>query len=503
VPIFPPVPENERERLAALRALGVLDTPMEPVYQALVELAAATCATPMAMISLIDAHRQWFKAHVGAGSVEEPRDITFCAHAITEPGFMEVSDARLDARFHDNPLVLGAPHIRFYAGAQIVDANGYALGTVCVIDREPRRLDDTQRAVLRRLATVVTSLFDATARLRESERRVADIAENVPAAIGYADRDERLRFANRELLRFLQRPADRVVGADLRELFGSEYDTRAPYVHAALAGQRVQYERDVELDGVVHHLETRYAPDLDEHGVARGFYGVTVDVSRLKKAERRLAESEARLRTITDNLPALICLIDREGRYVFNNLTFEHWLRRPRSEITGRLVSEVHGERLWRMIEPRLARAFTGERVTFEYDVEYDDGVRYLRGTYVPARDEQRRITGVYSLIQDATELWRSEQQLRQLAEFDTLTGLANRHHLMQQLGARLRQCEADGGGLAVLYLDVDRFKAINDGLGHLGGDLVLCEFAQRLSACVRTGDLVARLAGDEFVIVL
>ena len=157
-----PAPEldNESARLAALSRYGIVDTPSDSVLDGITQAAADLCETPIALISLIDPERQWLKSCVGLAVRETSRDIAFCAHAIADPSeLMEVEDAMDDERFCDNPLVTGEPEIRFYAGKPLVTDDGYALGTLCVIDSKPRKLTPAQRKVLTRLAQTVIDLF--------------------------------------------------------------------------------------------------------------------------------------------------------------------------------------------------------------------------------------------------------------------------------------------------------------------------------------------------------
>lgn len=141
-----PVPENEKTRLSALRQLNVLDSPFETMFDDITKLASHVCGTPVALISLVDENRQWFKSEVGLPGVREtPRESAFCAHTIMSPSLMEVADATLDVRFASNPLVLGDPSIRFYAGAPIVMPQGESIGTLCVIDRKANSLNDHQK----------------------------------------------------------------------------------------------------------------------------------------------------------------------------------------------------------------------------------------------------------------------------------------------------------------------------------------------------------------------
>ncbi|MFN3353718.1 MAG: GAF domain-containing protein, partial [Brevundimonas sp.] len=176
-------PENERERLAALQALRVLDTPPEPRFDRLTRLAAALFDVPTALVSLIDAERQWFKARHGFEARQTGRREAFCSRALLLPGrsVLVVEDAAKDPEFADNPLVTGEPHVRFYAGALLTTAAGYNLGTLCILDTKPRRFSDADRALLRELADLVTEQLELTTErlAAEEKRRLLEMAESV------------------------------------------------------------------------------------------------------------------------------------------------------------------------------------------------------------------------------------------------------------------------------------------------------------------------------------
>ena len=148
------LPANEAERQAALDATGLVDSGAEAVFDRLTWLATQVTDSPIAMLTLVDEQRQWFKSRVGIGFSETPRELAFCSHTILRDEPMMVTDARLDLRFRDNPMVTGAPHIRFYAGVPLVDADGYRLGALCVMDREPRRLRERELRALGELADI-------------------------------------------------------------------------------------------------------------------------------------------------------------------------------------------------------------------------------------------------------------------------------------------------------------------------------------------------------------
>lgn len=175
-----PLP-NEFERIAELLRYNLLDTPSEPEFDEIVQLAALVCDSEIALISLVDDRRQWFKAKFGLDAEETPRDFAFCAHAIQGTDLFEVSDASVDIRFHDNPLVTDEPKIRFYAGQPLQSVDGHCLGTLCVIDRYPRQLTPSQRFCLRVLAKQVERLLELRLRVEDLDQSLQLINEQKQA----------------------------------------------------------------------------------------------------------------------------------------------------------------------------------------------------------------------------------------------------------------------------------------------------------------------------------
>ena len=184
-----PLPANETQRLAALERYGILDTLPEAEYDDLTLLASQICQTPISLISLVDRDRQWFKSRWGVEVGETPREVSFCAHAIHGDELFEVCDASIDARFHENVFVTGAPHIRFYAGAPLITGDGLRLGTLCVVDQQPRELCPSQRQALQALARQVMTQLE----LRRAVNQLQQAARERRAAY------EKLKARNREL----------------------------------------------------------------------------------------------------------------------------------------------------------------------------------------------------------------------------------------------------------------------------------------------------------------
>jgi diguanylate cyclase (GGDEF)-like protein len=197
---MPPLPADEPQRLRRLTRLQVLDTPAEASFDAIARIAAAITRTPIGLISLVDTHRQWFKARVGLAASETSRSASFCAHALVGGELFEVEDATRDPRFADSPLVRGEPGVCFYAGMPLVMPTGEAIGTLCVVDRQPRRLDDSQRAALRVLARSVMIELELRERVRELEDEVARRHEAEARIMRLATRDALTGQPNRVAL---------------------------------------------------------------------------------------------------------------------------------------------------------------------------------------------------------------------------------------------------------------------------------------------------------------
>jgi PAS domain S-box-containing protein len=219
-----PLPPDESQRLESLRRYAILDTPPEAPFEDLTLLAAQTCQTPIALVSLVDETRQWFKSRVGLDATETSRDLAFCAHAIlNRDDVLEVRDARLDPRFADNPLVTADPNIRFYAGAPLVARDGHVLGTLCVIDRAPRMLSQTQKQALQALSRHVVTLLELRRTIAERERleeRLRLVVESSPNALVTVDREGRITLINA--------PAEHLFGFSREELVGQPVERLVP-----------------------------------------------------------------------------------------------------------------------------------------------------------------------------------------------------------------------------------------------------------------------------------
>lgn len=209
----PLIPSNEEQRLRALHNTHLLDTPSEERFDRLTRLARQLFDVPIALISLVDAERQWFKSREGLGACETDRSISFCGHTILGSDIFEITNAARDARFSDNPLVKGDPHIRFYAGAPLM-VDRYGVGTLCIIDTRPRQLDNDQRRALRDLADVVESELKKVDQVRQSEElaRLSRVASQTTNGVIITDMEGRVEWINEGFTR--------ITGYSLEDLQG-------------------------------------------------------------------------------------------------------------------------------------------------------------------------------------------------------------------------------------------------------------------------------------------
>jgi diguanylate cyclase (GGDEF)-like protein/PAS domain S-box-containing protein len=352
--------------------------------------------------------------------------------------------------------------------------------------------------------------FDITAqkaiekKLADSEKRLRMVADSLPALIARIDNDERYTFTNEHYRNVYGADPASFIGKTLRDVLGDGLHENATEAIAAVKrGEAVHFESERHSRGAPEYFQIDFIPDRDATGPVEGFYVMVLDITARKRAELQQAESALQLRTIADNLPVLISFVDADGVVQFCNATYESWFGKTRDRLVGQPLHEALGDANFEAQATHFRRALARERVEFDLDVIGPEATRQARSIYVPRREEDGRIAGFHALTMDMTAIKRVERELHQLARFDSLTSLANRRQLDEDIPRALARARRSGAALVLMFLDIDRFKSINDSIGHGGGDEVLQEFAQRLIACVRSTDVVVRLAGDEFVILV
>jgi diguanylate cyclase (GGDEF)-like protein/PAS domain S-box-containing protein len=354
------------------------------------------------------------------------------------------------------------------------------------------------------LTVDITERRAAEIEMARSEQRMTDLTNAIPAMVGYFDMDETCHYANDAGLRSLGLSRSDVPGIRMREALGETiYAQHEPCVREALQGRRARLDGKTAFAGREAHFQAHLIPDHNNAGTQRGFYLMTFDITALKEAEARRARLESQLRAITDNLPVAIIYLDAEQRYRFVNRTGIAWLGRKEADVLGSRTGDVLRPQAYALRREYIERALGGQRVTFEAESITGDVTRILHYVYIPDIEPDGRVAGLYGLATDVSALKNVEKQLSLLVRLDVLTGLANRYQFNEAMPLALSRARRASGGLALMYLDIDRFKGINDTLGHAAGDVVLKAFAARLQQSVRVTDTVARLGGDEFVIIL
>ncbi|MDO8906020.1 ATP-binding protein [Hydrogenophaga sp.] len=331
--LIAPLPYNEEKRLARLNGLGVLDTLPQQAFDDISALAQAICGTPIALITLIDRDRQWFKSRIGVDMTETPREVAFCSHAILNPGqTMMVPDMRQDDRFHDNPFVNGPTQVRFYAGAPIVTDDGFALGAVCVIDQEPRELTPVQLDALCRLsALVVTLLEHEKVRMQEAartaeavERQNEELTAMAVAGLDllvYVDRNYVYQHVNDTFLEYWACSREQIVGRTLADLVGEQAfkDVIQPKLELALAGQASQYHRMTQFPGKgSRHVQVALMPARNAQGAITGAVMRAQDVHDIRQREAHLRETVALLEQRTHQQERFIHMLSHDFREPIN-----------------------------------------------------------------------------------------------------------------------------------------------------------------------------------------
>ncbi|QSD34566.1 EAL domain-containing protein [Pectobacterium brasiliense] len=374
-----PISKDEDKRLAALREYGIKNVLFDPGLSNLISLAANIFSVPIVLVSLVEAERQLFAASVGVPFCETPRDISFCAHTILKKKIMVVPDALKDARFKNNPLVVGVPYIRFYAGIPLITPSGHAIGTLCIIDLKPRTT--------------------------------------------FTKRDE-------------------------------------------------------------HNLQDLASLVMDK-----------LEMRRLELARKA---SQVRFENIANTSPDTILCVNEKGMITFWNTAAEHMLEYTDEEIIGRSINTIVPDAFVVQLNHLVTdRDSMMKGVTLELNVQAKSGCLVPVELSVSMWEDNDNVS-YGAILRDITERRRNEERLFLLAHLDPLTGLANRTLLTSNLETALKNEPA----VCIMMVDLDGFKDVNDSLGHSSGDNILVHVAKKIKATVRSGDVVARMGGDEFALL-
>ncbi|HEY8383348.1 MAG TPA: PAS domain S-box protein [Microvirga sp.] len=448
-----PVPTNEAERLAALRDLHILDTPADTHFDAIAQIARRTFGVPIALISLVDEDRQWFKARCGLDASETPRGIAICAHAIMDDDLLVIEDLTRDARFADNPIVTGELHLRFYAGAPLVIRSGIRVGTLCLLDTAPRVFTTEQRAALRDLADVVVAQLhlhsvsrqsqEAAARRLETERRlqqkdaflrsVFDASTDCIKLIGL---DGSLDYMNANGQCALEID-------NFEEMRGSEWaclwppeaqETVRGVVAAARAGRTGRFEALCPTArGNPRWWDVSVAPVHDSEGRVVSLVSVSRDITERTISEAALRESESRYRLLATYATDIIIRADLTGRRLYVSPSSE--------QVLGYAAADLVGTRPFDFVHPddaaELTAAIEGlargavERTTRTYRLRHKSGAWvWIEARFQLVRDGEGRPQEIISTSRDVSDGQRQAEELRRAKEAAEQASLAKSEFL-------------------------------------------------------------------------
>ena len=544
-----PIPANEADRLKVLQDLQILDTEAEIELDQLTKLAAQICNVPIALISLIDKERQWFKSNVGFNEKETSRDIAFSAHALINPDkIMEVEDTQDDPRFEDNPLVVNDPKIRFYAGAPIVTSNGFCLGALCVLDYEPRKLSVNQRYALYLLSDFVVRHIELRETLRiltQSEGFISDETISLKSKVDQVavslEKEIGLRIES-ELFsrRILDMSFDAVITTNkngqvlnwnpkAEEILGytSEYTLNKSLLEL-IAEPEQRSSIKAEMDRIVEENGHGYGKGngrfkrdrikmhvirSDGQKVAADVYIIsfprikeyifTFFIKDLTEWNRQL--EELKISAITFNSQEGTIITDGDLNVLRVNSAFIKITGFNEEDVIGKipdlLNSDQHDREFYKKIFKSLEKSdgWEGEVSSKSKNGEIIPLHLSITAIHKVSGEVSHYVIG----FADITKSKQDADEIYSLAFFDPLTGLPNRRLLMDRLNQAVGMGARTGQMAALLFIDLDNFKSLNDSLGHSYGDVMLIQVAERLMNCLRIEDSVARIGGDEFVVIL
>lgn len=442
-PINPP---DEAERLSALCGLHLLDTPPDDRFDRITRTVQRLFGVPIALVTLVDSHRQWFKSSLGLGAAETPRDISFCGHAILQEAPFIIEDAAADPRFADNPLVTGAPHIRFYAGIPIHESRGWRVGTLCMIDRVPRTLTDEDIAAFADLARWTETelnlytLQQATAITREKETRLQAIVEHAGDAIVTIDDQGLVETFNPAAQRIFGYRPDEIIGRPIVQLVARHYRANIADDVAAMARDGLDAGAPINRQVFAERRSgARFPANLVVSemrlGERRAFTGLVRDISErrrsadeAKKLNRQLAETLSLQRAIFDSTDYAIISVNSSGQVTMFNDGAQRMLGYSAGEMrTQEQLAVLHdplelqaraaslSQELERPIrvgpELFIARARDGKRDETEWTYIRKDGTRLPVMLAISAVwDEHHQLSGFVGIAHDLSERKKMEQ---------------------------------------------------------------------------------------------
>lgn len=510
--------KNEATRLLRLKQLMLLDTAPEPLFDEITKLARQISGAPIALISLVDEDRQWFKANVGIeAATSTSRDIAFCAHAILNDEFMEVEDATKDTRFASNPLVISDPNIRFYAGAPLALPDDINVGTLCVIDQAPRKLNALQREVLSGLAAITSKALlvreSAINAVESNAVKLAAIISDSDDAIIGNTLDGIVTSWNASAERIFGYKDQEILGQSITRLFPKNRIDEEKFLIRKIKNnipiKHFETERLTKNGGLVY-VSVSLSPLKNTLGEIVGISKIVRDITQQKMLEQTLAQAHEHLRVIMDSIADAVITTDTRGKVQYLNpvavaltgWTLKEAVGKPSTEVFH-IIEEATRRPALNPIKLCLKEKKVTSIAKNTLLISRDGSECGIENSVSPIRDKDGNTIGVVLVFHDVTEQRKMAEEISYRASHDVLTGLVNRAEFENRLNHFIQDNREADMQNAMMYIDLDRFKVINDSCGHAAGDKVLKDIAEVMHTCIRTTDTLARIGGDEFAVIL
>ncbi len=518
---FPaPSPNGETARMERLGSYLIVGTSPERTFDEIASLAASLLGTSFAFIALAAGDSHWFKARIGFDLNGIPRLNGFCDRTLAGDDVLCIPDARHDPRFTEYPFVEGQLNVRFYAGVPLIDTDGFKLGTLAVLDTQPRApVTAQQSAILQSLARIAVDRLELrrlTASLAESKAkeqtafklaeaahgRLREAIDLLPEGIVFMDAEDRYILWNRRYAELFPEIASLLTpGITYEEVLrasfqssGNAEDLQGVDIDEWITNRLVEH-RAKHGSSEYKFNDGRYMRYDQRETSDGGAICIRVDITEVKQREESF-----RLMFDSNPLPMLVIDLETLAFLAVNDAAADHYGFTKQQLLTMTAMDIRPPE--FREDAAAFIRACqghsTGDRDTVHWKA---DGTTFIASIFSRPLDYRGRKAALAAVI-DNTERNRHEQHIHHLAHHDSLTGLPNRMLFHEQLDEALRRTAASGTGFALFLLDLDHFKTVNDSLGHPVGDGLIVAASERLKKCVRRNDIVARLGGDEFAII-
>ncbi|MFZ6748760.1 PAS domain S-box protein [Undibacterium sp. Ren11W] len=418
----PGIPDDEAARLAELRSLCVLDTPSEERFERITRSAQLLFGVPVALISLVDQGRQWFKSKQGLDASQTPREVSFCGHAILHDAVFMIENADLDPRFMDNPLVTGAPFVKFYAGVPLKGPNGYKIGTLCLIAHSPRTLSERELLALTDLAawaeTELAAIYHQQ-RAFDCESKLVNILENVLDAIIIVDEIDQIQAVNSAAVAMFSYAEQELIGRNIQTLLTASYHSKHEgfiqnyrHVNQEKMGDPGREMIGKRSDGSHFSIAISISEMLVLVEQKMCYVVIIREISELKLAEKKLRDSSQLFNTLMNSTTSYVHVRDLQGRYLYVNKEYESIFHCSNADILGKSYLDVLPLELAEkvaMSERLLIEK--GLTLQTENSVQGEDGTHTYLVVRSPLFDAEGKITGTCGVGTDITENKRLEQE--------------------------------------------------------------------------------------------